>query len=221
MRSRSRSLMECCSATWFGCSANHPVELLKRGTTPCRNNHEGSARPPPTATSKWSRRTPTAMDRCTSSRPDQRQWRDASGLLASGLSLCRWHASDRVRPDTRAGRGRREAKLAEIAAMPAVGSRFSLATTVAELTDWWLDSVARHRFSSTALVPFPSGFSAPEFGLRRSRHVRGRPSDGCAGLAVLRCLGWSRRCRSDRRGGRGWCGGRSISPGKGCPLARF
>ncbi len=46
---------------------------------------------------------------------------------------------------------RREAKLAEIAAMPAVGSRFSRATTVAELTDWWLDSVARHQVKTSTL----------------------------------------------------------------------
>ncbi len=46
---------------------------------------------------------------------------------------------------------RREVKLAEIAAMPAVGSRFSRDTTVAELTDWWLDSVARHQVKTSTL----------------------------------------------------------------------
>lgn len=46
---------------------------------------------------------------------------------------------------------RRGVKLAEIAAMPAVGSRFSRDATVAELTDWWLDSVARHQVRTTTL----------------------------------------------------------------------
>ena len=46
---------------------------------------------------------------------------------------------------------RREVKLAEIASMPAVGSRFSRDTTVAELTDWWLDSVARHQVKTSTL----------------------------------------------------------------------
>lgn len=46
---------------------------------------------------------------------------------------------------------RREVKLAEIAAMPAVGSRFSRDTTAAELTDWWLDSVARHQVKTSTL----------------------------------------------------------------------
>ena len=46
---------------------------------------------------------------------------------------------------------RRDVKLAEIAAMPAVGSRFSRDTTVAELTDWWLDSVARHQVKTSTL----------------------------------------------------------------------
>ncbi len=44
---------------------------------------------------------------------------------------------------------RREVKLAEIAAMPAVGSRFSRDTTVADLTEWWLDSVARHQVKTS------------------------------------------------------------------------
>jgi hypothetical protein len=46
---------------------------------------------------------------------------------------------------------RREVKLAEIAAIPAVGSRFTRHTTVAELTDWWLDSVARHQVKTSTL----------------------------------------------------------------------
>ena len=46
---------------------------------------------------------------------------------------------------------RREVKLAEIAAQPAVGSRFSRQTTIAELTDWWLDSVARHQVRTSTL----------------------------------------------------------------------
>jgi hypothetical protein len=46
---------------------------------------------------------------------------------------------------------RHEVKLAEIAAMPAVGSRFSRDTTVAELTDWWLDSVARIQVKAPTL----------------------------------------------------------------------
>ena len=42
-------------------------------------------------------------------------------------------------------------KLAEIAAQPGVGSRFSRQTTIAELTDWWLDSVARHQVRTSTL----------------------------------------------------------------------
>jgi integrase len=42
-------------------------------------------------------------------------------------------------------------KLAEIEAMPKVGSRFSRDTTVAELTDWWLESVARHQVKTSTL----------------------------------------------------------------------
>jgi integrase len=42
-------------------------------------------------------------------------------------------------------------KLAEIASMPAVGSRFSRDTTVTEVTDWWLDSVARHQVKTSTL----------------------------------------------------------------------
>jgi hypothetical protein len=40
---------------------------------------------------------------------------------------------------------RRNAKLAEVEDAPRVASRFSRETTVAELIEWWLDSVARHQ----------------------------------------------------------------------------
>lgn len=49
---------------------------------------------------------------------------------------------------------RREVKLVEIPARPRVGSRFSHQTTVAELADWWLDSVARHQVKTSTLVSY-------------------------------------------------------------------
>lgn len=46
---------------------------------------------------------------------------------------------------------RREVKLAEIAARPRVGRRFSRQTTVAELTEGWLDALARHQVKTSTL----------------------------------------------------------------------
>lgn len=46
---------------------------------------------------------------------------------------------------------RRDERLAAIERMPMRNSRFSPGTTVAELTDWWLDSVARHQVRTSTL----------------------------------------------------------------------
>jgi len=64
---------------------------------------------------------------------------------------------------------RREVKLAEIAAMPAVGSRFSRDTTVAELADWWLDSVARHQVKTSTLDSYRkfASYLADDIGTHR------------------------------------------------------
>ena len=40
---------------------------------------------------------------------------------------------------------------AEIERHPTMPSRFTRATTVAELADWWLDSVARHRVKAPTI----------------------------------------------------------------------
>lgn len=64
---------------------------------------------------------------------------------------------------------RREVKLAEIAAMPAVGSRFSRDTTVAELTEWWLDSVGRHQVKTSTLDSYKefASYLADDIGTHR------------------------------------------------------
>lgn len=46
---------------------------------------------------------------------------------------------------------RRDERLAAIERMPMRNSRFSPGTTIAELTDWWLDSVARHQVRTSTL----------------------------------------------------------------------
>lgn len=46
---------------------------------------------------------------------------------------------------------RRNDRLAAIERMPMRNSRFSPGMTVDELTDWWLDSVARHQVKPSTL----------------------------------------------------------------------
>ncbi len=80
----------------------------------------------------------------------------ASGAMRPGFWRASYRDADGKRrtvsgPTRVQAEARREVKLAEIAAMPAVGSRFSRDTTVAELTDWWLDSVARHQVKTSTL----------------------------------------------------------------------
>ena len=65
-------------------------------------------------------------------------YRDAAGKTK------RVSASTRVQAEVR-----RSEKLAEIEHAPKVGSRFSRETTVAELIEWWLDSVARHQVKTS------------------------------------------------------------------------
>ena len=50
--------------------------------------------------------------------------------------------------------------------MPAVGSRFSRGTTVAALTEWWLDSVARHQVKTSTLDSYRkfAGYLADDIG---------------------------------------------------------
>ena len=57
-----------------------------------------------------------------------------------GGKIKRVSASTRVQAEAR-----RAGALAEIEHAPKAGSRFSRGTTVAELIEWWLDSVARHQ----------------------------------------------------------------------------
>ena len=79
-----------------------------------------------------------------SGRVRKRRWRATSG--AEPGTVQRAAGSPRAEAETR-----RVTSLAEIAAMPKVGSRFSRDTTVAELTDWWLESVARHQVKTSTL----------------------------------------------------------------------
>jgi integrase len=58
----------------------------------------------------------------------------------------------RVQGSTRArAEQRRDERLAVIERMPMRNSRFSPGTTVAELTEWWLESVARHQVRTSTL----------------------------------------------------------------------
>ncbi len=76
-------------------------------------------------------------------------------------------------------RGRRESpprrvaleKLAEIESAPKVGGRFSRETTVTELIDWWLDSVARHQVKTSTFDSY--------------RRFAGYLADDIGGLAVV------------------------------------
>ena len=64
---------------------------------------------------------------------------------------------------------RREVKLAEVTAQPKVASRFSRDTTVAELTEWWLDSVARHQVRTSTLDSYRkfASYLADDIGTHR------------------------------------------------------
>jgi len=66
---------------------------------------------------------------------------------------------------------RRNEKLAEIEVAPKVGSRFSRDTTVAELIEWWLDSVARHQVKTSTFDSY--------------RRFAGYLADDIGGLAVV------------------------------------
>ena len=102
----------------------------------------------------------------------------ASTSMAGKVRAGYWRASYRdadgkrrtVSGPTRVqAEARREVKLAEIAAMPAVGSRFSHDTTITELTDWWLDSVARHQVKTSTLDSYRkfAGYLANDIGTHR------------------------------------------------------
>jgi len=87
----------------------------------------------------------------------------------------RWRATyrdengkvQRANGKTRAGaEGNRAEKLASIERLPRAGSRFSPETTVAELTDWWLESVARHQVKTSTLDSYRkfAGYLASDIG---------------------------------------------------------
>ncbi len=86
---------------------------------------------------------------------------ETSGTRANGRQISgRWRASytaadGRRRTVSAATRAKAEQRrvevLVEIARCPTMPSRFSRATTVAELADWWLDSVARHRVKASTI----------------------------------------------------------------------
>jgi len=92
------------------------------------------------ATSRWQRR-PQWLEPPRAGRVRPGCWR-ASYRDREGK---RQTVSGPTRVQTEA---RREVK---VAAQPKVASRFSSDTTVAELTDWWLDSVARHQVKTSTL----------------------------------------------------------------------
>ena len=61
---------------------------------------------------------------------------------------------------------KRADKLEAIGSLPKVGSRFSAETTVAKLTDWWLESVARHQVKTSTLDSYRkfAGYLASDIG---------------------------------------------------------
>lgn len=96
---------------------------------------------------------------------------EKSGRVRNG----RWRATyrdengkvQRANGKTRAGaEGNRAEKLASIEKLPRAGSRFSPETTVAELTDWWLESVARHQVKTSTLDSYRkfAGYLASDIG---------------------------------------------------------
>jgi len=73
----------------------------------------------------------------------------------------------RVQGATRAkAEQRRDDRLAAIEQMPMRNSRFSPGTTVDELTDWWLDTVARHQVKQSTLDSYRkfAGYLAADLG---------------------------------------------------------
>ncbi len=100
-------------------------------------------------------------------------YRDAAGTTR------RVSAPTRVQAEVR-----RSEKLAEIEDAPKVGSRFSRDTTVDELIEWWLHSVARHQVKTST---FDS-----------HRRFAGYLADDIGGLAVVEVgaetiTAWSRQ----------------------------
>ncbi len=87
-------------------------------------------------------------------------YRDAAGKVK------RVSAPTRVQAEVR-----RSEKLAEIEDAPKVGSRFSRDTTVDELIEWWLDSVARHQVKTSTFDSY--------------RRFAGYLADDIGGLAVV------------------------------------
>ncbi|MEP1122816.1 MAG: tyrosine-type recombinase/integrase [Ilumatobacter sp.] len=96
---------------------------------------------------------------------------EKSGRVRNG----RWRATyrdengkvQRANGRTRAAaEGNRAEKLASIEKLPRAGSRFSPETTVAELTDWWLESVARHQVKTSTLDSYRkfAGYLANDIG---------------------------------------------------------
>ncbi len=96
---------------------------------------------------------------------------ERSGRVRNG----RWRATyrdengkiQRANGKTRAAaEANRAEKLAAIERLPRAGSRFSPETTVAELTDWWLDSVARHQVKTSTLDSYRkfAGYLASDIG---------------------------------------------------------
>ena len=82
--------------------------------------------------------------RRTDGTPIPGRWR-ATYLDASGRRRS-------VSAPTRAtAEARRAEQLGDLARRPTTASRFSRATTIAELADWWLDSVARHQVKTSTL----------------------------------------------------------------------
>ena len=82
-------------------------------------------------------------------------YRDATGATK------RVSASTRVQAEAR-----RSERLAEIEDAPKVPSRFTRDTTVAELTEWWPDSVARHQVRTSTLDSYRrfAGYLADDIG---------------------------------------------------------
>jgi len=99
---------------------------------------------------------------------------DANGKVRAGFWRASYRYTDGKRrtvsgPTRVQAEARHEVKLAEIAAQPRVGSRFSRQTTIAELTDWWLDSVARHQVRTSTLDSYRkfAGYLADDIGTHR------------------------------------------------------
>ena len=99
---------------------------------------------------------------------------DVAGKVRTGFWRASYRDADGKRrtvsgPTRVQAEARREVKLAAIAAQPRVGSRFSRQTTIAELTDWWLDSVARHQVRTSTLDSYRkfASYLADDIGTHR------------------------------------------------------